>query len=242
MTSTTRKQTPAQARKAALESDYAPLYAVAGLTQVVASTLQATWNGTAEKAGQQFASWQDQREKRAKATADDLTQLVRTLPEQVKALPETTKTRISELQKQAQVFVRDANAAYGDFAGRGKLVVDETIGSARQLGGSAEKRAGDVLADVADKVDPAFEKAQEGATRARKTVTGRTATETVTPRSAQQATATRAASRGAAEQRTATRKAAAKRSASSRTSTAKKAPAKKAPAKKTAVKKTAAAS
>ena len=36
MPTTTRKQTPVQARKSALESDYTPLYAVAGLTDVVA--------------------------------------------------------------------------------------------------------------------------------------------------------------------------------------------------------------
>ncbi len=41
MTTSTRKQTPAQARKAALESDYAPFYAVAGLTEVVTTSLQA---------------------------------------------------------------------------------------------------------------------------------------------------------------------------------------------------------
>lgn len=235
MTTTTRKQTPAQARKAALESDYTTFYAVAGLTQVVASTLHATWSGTAEKAEQRLAAWQGKGEQQAKATADDLTQFVRTLPEQVKSLPETTKARIAELQKQAAELVREANAAYGDFAGRGKLVVDETISSARVLGGKAERRAGDVVADVADQVDPAFEKVQEGVTQARKTATGRTATETVTPRSAQKAAATRAASRGAAEQRAATRKAAAKRTT---TSAAKKAPAKRAPAKQSAAKKT----
>ncbi len=169
--------------------------------------------GTTEKAGKRFADWQDKSEKQAKATADELTTFVRTLPEQVKTLPETTRARLAELQQQAAGFVRDANAVYVDLAGRGKLVVDETLGTARQYSGRAEKRAGDVLSDVADKVDPAFEKVQEGVTQARKTVTGRTATETLTPRSTQKATATRAASRGAAEQKTAARKATAKKAA-----------------------------
>ena len=40
MTTTTRKQTPAQARKAAVESDYTPLYAVAGLTDLVAESIK----------------------------------------------------------------------------------------------------------------------------------------------------------------------------------------------------------
>ena len=35
-----RKQTPAQARKAAAESDFTPLYAVAGLTDALAEVLQ----------------------------------------------------------------------------------------------------------------------------------------------------------------------------------------------------------
>ncbi len=43
-------------------------------------------------------------------------------------------------------------------------------------------------------MDPAFEKVQEGVTRARKNATGRTATETVTPR---KATAKKAATRKA---------------------------------------------
>ena len=187
MTTSTRKQTPAQARKAALESDYAPFYAVAGLTEVVTTSLQAVLAGSSEKASRRLAAWQGLGEKQAK----DATQLVRSLPEQVKALPETTKARLAEWQQQAEEFAREANAAYGDLAGRGKRAVDETIVSARQLSGRAEKRAGDVLVDA---VDPAFEKVQEGVTRARKNATGRTATETVTPR---KATAKKAATRKA---------------------------------------------
>ena len=38
-----RKQTPAQARKSAIESDYAPLYAVAGLTDALAEAPAAPW-------------------------------------------------------------------------------------------------------------------------------------------------------------------------------------------------------
>jgi hypothetical protein len=180
-TTTTRRPTPAQARKAALESDFTPLYAVAGLTEAVASSVQTAWNDRLGRSEQQ-----------AKAAADDLTAFVKSLPEQVKALPETTRVRLAEFQKQAQVFVRGATTTYEDLAGRGKKVVDDKIISARQLSGRAEKRTEDIFADVADAVDPAFEKAQETVTQARKTVTGRTATETTTPRSAQKATATRA--------------------------------------------------
>ena len=38
-----RKETPDQAKKAAVESDYAPLYAVAGLTDALADALAARW-------------------------------------------------------------------------------------------------------------------------------------------------------------------------------------------------------
>ncbi len=217
MTTTTRKQTPAQARRAALESDYAPLYAVAGLTEAVATTVQTTLAETSAKAGQRFAAWQDRNEKQAKAAANDAATFVRSLPEQVKALPETTKARLTDWQKQAQdraqALVREANTTYGDLAGRGKKAVDETLSSSRQLSGRAERRATDARSDLTDAVDPAFEKVQETVTRARKTATGRTATETVTPRSTQKATATRAAARGAAGERAAAKKATAKKAA-----------------------------
>lgn len=229
MTTTTRKQTPAQARKAALESDYTPLYAFAGLTKAVATSLQATWQETRDTAGKQIADWQSRSEQQAKTAAGELTTLVqalpvhvKTLPVHVKTLPETTRARLAELQKQAQEMVRSASVAYVDLAGRGKLVVDGTVVTARQFSDLAEKRAGDVLADVVDAVDPAFEKVQEGVTQARKTVTGRTATETMTPRSAVKASASRAANRSATEQRAATKKAATK-NASTKKATVQKA-------------------
>lgn len=223
MSTTTRKQTPAQARKAALESDYTPFYAVAGLTQAVASTLQAT--GT--KAGEQLAAWQGKNEQQAKATADDVTKFVRALPEHVKALPETSKAQVAAWQKQVAEILGTANATYVELAARGKLVVDETIGSARQLGGKAEKRAGDVVSDVADRVDPAFEQVQEGVTQARKATTGRTATETLTPRSTRRAAATRSARQTPAKQTPAKKDSATtKKATTARKTTARKAPAK----------------
>ena len=125
-------------------------------------------------AGRRFAAWQDKSEKQAKAAADDVTTFVRSLPEQVKALPETTKARLADWQKQAQdraqALVREANTTYADLAGRGKKAVDETLGAAQKLSGRAEQRATAVRSDVADAVDPAFETVQETATRARKTV------------------------------------------------------------------------
>ena len=50
MATTTRRQTPTQARKAAIESDYTPLYAAAGLTDLVAESIKNIVVTTQEKA------------------------------------------------------------------------------------------------------------------------------------------------------------------------------------------------
>lgn len=223
-----RKQTPAQARKSAIESDYAPLYAVAGLTDALAEAIRSALVETQEKGRKRIEEIQGRApelSKQAKDSADELRTFVITLPDQMRNLPESTRARIAELQKQANELLVQANTAYSELAGRGKRVVDGTVGTARTLSDKAEKRAESVLADVAVRVDPAFEKVQEGVTVARKTVTGRTATESVTPRSAAKATAARAAKKTPATKVAAT------------TAPAKKAPAKNAPAKKAPAKK-----
>jgi hypothetical protein len=61
-----------------------------------------------------------------------------TLPEQFKQLPEATKARIAELQKQANDLLAQATTTYGDFAGRGKEAVDEVRRSAHD--GSSKGR------------------------------------------------------------------------------------------------------
>ena len=175
-----RKQTPAQARKAAIESDYTPLYAVAGLTDALAEVLRSALADTQERGGSgstRSRAGAPELSKQAKDSADELRTFVITLPDQMRNLPESTRLRIAELQKQANELIVHANTTYGELAGRGKRVVDGAVGSAKDLSGKAEKRAEGVLADVVERVDPAFEKVQEGVTVARKTVTGRTATE-----------------------------------------------------------------
>jgi hypothetical protein len=122
------KETSAESRKSALESDYAPLYAVAGLTDALAEALKAALADTQQKASQRLTELQSKRpelSKQAKAGADELRTFVITLPEQFKQLPESTKARIAELQKQANDLLAQATATYGDFAGRGKEAVDE---------------------------------------------------------------------------------------------------------------------
>jgi hypothetical protein len=122
------KEISADARKSAIESDYAALYAVAGLTDALAEALKGALADTQQKASMRFSELQSKRpelSKQAKLSAEELRTFVITLPEQFKNLPETTKARIAELQKQANELKAQATAAYGDFAGRGKQAVDE---------------------------------------------------------------------------------------------------------------------
>ncbi len=219
MSTTTRKQTPAQARKAALESDFAPLYAVAGLADSFAVQAKTTLIATRDK----VQARQGEFENSSKARAEEFSKFVKSLPEQVKALPETvkglpetTKSRLVEAQEQLKAYYAEAASGYGDLAGRGKRVVDGAIVTVKSFSAKAEKQAEDVAADVAERIDPAFEAVQESVTVARKKVTGKTATETVTPKASAKAQATRAAEDAVAAEKAAARKAAAKKAAATR--------------------------
>lgn len=221
-TTKTRKQTQAQARKAALESDFAPLYAVAGLADTFAVQAKTTLVATRER----VQTRQGELEVTSKARAEEFSKFVKSLPEQVKslpetvkALPETTKARLAEAQEQLKSYYADAASGYGELAGRGKRAVDEAISTAKAYGARAENQADDVAADVAERIDPAFEAVQESVTVARKKVTGRTATSTVTPKSTAKAQATKAAEDAVAAEKAAARKAAAKKAAATRAAT-----------------------
>jgi hypothetical protein len=135
------EEASAESRKSALESDYAALYAVAGLTDALAEALKAALADTQQKASQRLTELQSKRpelSRQAKAGADELRTFVITLPEQFKQLPEATKARIAELQKQANDLLAQATTTYGDFAGRGKEAVDEVRRSAHD--GSSKGR------------------------------------------------------------------------------------------------------
>jgi uncharacterized protein YoxC len=234
MSTTTRKQSPAQARRAALESDFTPLYAVAGLTDVLAASVKKTLGHSREKAVQRVAELQRkpaQLEQQARQSADGITRMIKSVPQQIRALPQL-KVRLGEARNHVtQNYLPQAGSAYADLAGRGKRAVDGTIGAAQKLSNRAEHLVEDVLADVADAVDPAFERVQETVTVARRTVTGRTSTDTVTSRSSARAAATRKAS---AERASTEQAAAAQRSddkAAARSSAAKRGAAKRAAAK-----------
>jgi hypothetical protein len=139
----THKEVSAEARKSALESDYAALYAVAGLTEALAEALKGALAETQQKASHRISELQSKRpelSEQAKVSADDLRTFVITLPEQFKNLPETTKARIAALQKQANDLLAQASSTYGDYAGRGKQAVDEARKSARDRSGKGTRK------------------------------------------------------------------------------------------------------
>ncbi|MCA0376536.1 MAG: translocation/assembly module TamB [Gemmatimonadetes bacterium] len=136
-TTTTRRPTPAQDRKAAIESEYAPLYAAAGLTDLAVESIKNLVLATQEKATKQLTEWQgsfaglqskgSEQAKHAGEFVRALPEQVKALPEQLKTLPETTKARIEELDKQRKEFLAEATVTYGDLAGRGKKVIDDSV-------------------------------------------------------------------------------------------------------------------
>lgn len=222
MATTTRKQTPAQARKTAVESDYTPLYAAAGLTDLLAESIKNVVLSTQEKAGQQLVEWQNRSTEQARSASA----FVRTLPEQLKTLPETTKAKFADFEQQSKEFLAEANTTYADLAGRGKKVIDDSLIAARKTSADVkadvEEKLEEVREDVVDAVDPAFEAVQESVTKARKTVSGKTATDTVTPKSTVKASATRKAASADREASSAKRSAAAQKAAATRKANAAK--------------------
>ena len=136
------KEPSDEARKSALESDYAALYAVAGLTDALAEALKGALAESQQKASKRLNELQGKRPElsaQAKAGAEDVRTFVITLPEQFKHLPDATKARIAELQKQANDLLAQATNTYADFAGRGKQAVDDVRRSARDRSVKANK-------------------------------------------------------------------------------------------------------
>jgi hypothetical protein len=132
--SASENEPSADARKSALDSDYAALYAVAGLTDALAEVLKGALADTQQRASRRINELQSKRpelSRQARFGAEDLRTFVITLPEQFKHLPDTTKARIAELQRQANDLLAQATSAYGDFAWRGKQAVDDVRRTAR---------------------------------------------------------------------------------------------------------------
>lgn len=206
MTTTTHAPTPSQTRKAALESEYAPLYAAAGLTDLAVESVKNLVLATQEKATKQFSEWQGsftQLQSKGGEQAKHAGEFVRTLPEQVKALPEqlktlpeTTKARIEELDKQRKEFLAEAAVAYGDLAGRGKKVIDDSVLAVRTTGA-------EVKTDVETKVEDAAAKVEDTVAEVREDVAA-----AVDPKMAEAAREAASAKRSAAAKKAAaTRKA-----------------------------------
>ncbi len=228
---TTREQAAAEARSAALQSDYAPLYAVAGLTDALTEVCKGALVETQERAGESLSKLQRRgagARRQARVNTQEFRAFVVTLPDQMKNLPEATRARIVGLQQQANELMVEAGNTYGQLAGRGKRAVDDNVATVWNLSGRAERRADSVLADVAEHADPAFERVQETVTRARSAATGRTPTQTMTSSSAAKAAATRkAAAKSAPAKKAAAKSAPAKKAATARKATAKKTSAEK---------------
>ncbi len=203
-----------QSRKAAVNSDYAPLYAVAGLADIALETVKITITSQLADA----RARQVRLAERAEATrsqvrgnaegavkvAGDLPAQLKTLPEQLRQLPDMARAQLAQAQKQAEV-------AYADLAGRGKVAVDGAVLNARKLQAQAAARAaraGDGVAGTAADLTEAAERIADDA----KTATG----------SARQTTARKAGGTASAAQR-----AAATKKPSTRKASARKAPARK---------------
>lgn len=140
------------------EPDLRPLYAVAGLTEVLVGAVRTTVTETQHWASARIAELRFRQAELEKQAAE-LRERADVLPEQVKTLPDATRSRVSGLQQQA-------SSTYADLAGRGQRLVQ----------------------GVAGRVDPVFDRVQERVDAARRVVTGRvggapatTGTSTSTP-------------------------------------------------------------
>ncbi|MGI3780749.1 MAG: hypothetical protein ACRYG2_08215 [Janthinobacterium lividum] len=238
------------------ESDLAPFYAVAGLADVIADMFRESVAARQRKAEERLAEIRDRRLERieqARVNADELREFLSTLPEQFRALPETTRIRLAELQRQAEELVAQAGDTYSSLAGRGKRVVDDRVGDVRTAGRAARQAAEENLDEAAEAVQPLVDQAQEAVTEVRRNVTGRAArartapkpADDVTPESATPAARAAAAATTAKTAGTSTEDAVVSpaqalaqereaKKAGAKRSTAKKSPAKKTPADKIA--------
>ena len=189
------------------ESDLTtPFYAAAGLAAVIAETLRENMAERQHKAEQRVAEIRDRRLERieqARVNADEVREFLSTLPDQFRALPETTRLRLAELQRQAEELFAQAGDTYNSLAGRGRRVLDERVGDVRSAGRKAREGAEEGLDDVAETVEPVVDQAQETVTEVRRNVTGRaararkaTGTDEVTPESATRAARAAAAAAG----------------------------------------------
>ena len=106
------KEVSPEARKSALESDYAALYAVAGLTDALAEALKGALAETQQKATKRMNELQSRRpelSKQAKTSVEDLRTFVAGL-----GLPDDVAKRLSEMTPATYVGVAPALVDYLD--------------------------------------------------------------------------------------------------------------------------------
>ena len=188
------------------EPDLTPFYAVAGLADIIAETLRETLAARQRKAEERLAEIRDRRLERveqARVNADELREFLSTLPEQFRALPEATRTRLAELQRETEELLAQAGDTYSSLAGRGKRVVDDRVRDVRATGRKVRETAEEGVDEATEAVQPLVDQAQDAVTEVRRNVTGRSArvrttpaTDDVTPEGATRAARAAAASTG----------------------------------------------
>jgi len=147
-----------------------PLYALAGLTDLVAASVRKTIADSADEASRRRSEVQARISERTQvaggeASADELSRLLAALPTQLKALPDLARAR-------AQVLQAQATARYNELTGRGKKAVDGAVTSARGLTVRAEQRAGAVRTEVVERIDPTLDLVQQKVAAARRAAAG----------------------------------------------------------------------
>lgn len=147
-----------------------PLYALAGLTDLLAASVRKTIADSAEEANRRRAEAQARLGERVPAASGDaspeeLRRLLAALPTQLRALPDLARSRAQELQAQATV-------RYNELTGRGRKVVDGAVTSARGLTAKAEQRAGSVRTEVVERIDPTLDLVQQKVAAARRAAAG----------------------------------------------------------------------
>lgn len=147
-----------------------PLYALAGLTDLLAASVRKTIADSAEEANRRRAEAQARLGERVPgasgdASPEELRRLLAALPTQLRALPDLARSRAQELQAQASV-------RYNELTGRGRKAVDGAVTSARGLTARAEQRAGSVRTEVVERIDPTLDIVQQKVAAARRAAAG----------------------------------------------------------------------
>ena len=149
--------TPTAANLAAArrESDLKALYAFAGFTELAVGAVRSTVTDTSRWANARLSELRFRREELTKQ-AEEVRKIAEGLPEDVKAVPDVAKGRVTELQEQA-------TSTYSDLASRGQRVLSG------------------VRSDVAGRIDPAFDRIQERIDAARRAIKARAAAAAAAP-------------------------------------------------------------